>query len=68
MRQGTLPRIKNVRDSSRPLLRRSLEGRRGTKAERPALILSSRIAGGAKRKTAHSFLLTASRPAPIPGA
>jgi hypothetical protein len=68
MRQGTLPRIKNVRDSSRPLLRQSLEGRSGTKAERPALILSSSIAGGAKRKAAPAFLLTASPPAPIPGA
>jgi hypothetical protein len=68
MRQGTLPMIRNVRDRSRPLLRQSLEGRSATKAENPVLILSSRIAGGAKRKTAHSFLLTASRHAPLPGA
>jgi len=71
MRQGTLPRIKNVRDSSRPLLRQSLEGRSGTKAERASLIRSSRIAAlarRAKRKAAQAFLLTARPPAPIRGA
>ena len=63
--------IKNVRDSSRPSLRQSLEGRSGTKAERAGLIRSSRIVAMARRskhKATQAFLLTASPPAPIPGA